>query len=205
MSASSLYPLAEDDIPKAVECLKDAFKDDPLWAEVFKDDPDRDKSLSGFYTCPLLYGIMFGKAYATSPEIEAVAVWVSGKYADMTMWRMLRCGAMAHGAKMGREAVRNLSILNKQLGPLRKRFMKNKPHVHLTIIGVSSAAQRMGHGSKLMDAVTEECDRDGTYLYLETEKEENVPFYEKHGLTVLEKTVIRKMNVPMWLMERKPQ
>jgi hypothetical protein len=110
MSESSLYPLAKEDIPRAVECLKNAFMDDPLWSEVFKNDPDRDKALSGFFTCPLLYGMKFGKVCATSPEIEGVAVWVNGKYSNMTMWRMLRCGALPYGAAMGKQARRNLSI-----------------------------------------------------------------------------------------------
>ncbi len=205
MSTSSLYRLTKEDIPRAVECLKDAFKDDPLWCEVFKNDPDKDKSLTAFFTCPLLYGMKFGKAYATSPEIEGVAVWVPGKHSDMTMWGMLRCGALSYGAKMGKESIRNLSIVSKQLGPTRKRLMKNKPYLYLTIIGVSSMAQGKGFGSKIMDAMKEECTREGLHLYLETEKEENLPFYEKHGFAVLEKIVFKKLNLPMWLMERKPQ
>ncbi len=202
MSASSFYRLTKEDIPRAVECLKDAFKDDPLWREVFKNDPDKDNALSGFFTCPLLYGMKYGKAYASSPDIEALAVWVPGRYADMTMWRMLRCGALRYGTKMGKESMSNLSIVSKQLGAERKRLMKNKPYVYLTIIGVSSAAQGKGLGSKLMDAIKEECSREGLRLYLETEKENNLPFYEKHGLTVKKKIVFEKINLPMWLMER---
>lgn len=200
MSASSLYRLTKEDIPRAVECLKDAFKDDPLWKEVFKNDPDKDKALSGFFTCPLLYGMKFGKVYATSPNIEGAAVWVPGKYADMTMWRMLRCGALSYGAKMGKETMSNLSIVSKQLGSERKRLMKNKPYVYLTIIGVSSTAQGKGFGSKLMENIKEECSRKRLHLYLETEKEENLPFYKKHGLTVLKDIVFEKINLPMWLM-----
>lgn len=203
MSISSLYRLTKEDIPQAVECLKDAFKDDPLWAEVFKNDPDKNKALSGFFTCPLLYGMKYGKAYATSPEVEGVAVWVPGKHANMTMWGMLRCGALPYGAKMGKETVRSLSIMTKQLGVARKRLMKNKPYIYLTIIGISSLAQGKGLGSKIMDTIKEECTGKGSNIYLETEKEENVSFYEKHGFVVLEKIMLNKINLPMWLMERK--
>lgn len=204
MSTSNLYRLTKEDIPRAVGCLKDAFRDDPLWTEVFKNDPDKDNALSGFFTCPLLYGMKFGKVYATSPEIEGVAAWVHGKYAEMTMWRMLRCGALLYGAKMGRETVRNLSIVSKQLGPDRKRLMKNKPYLYLMVIGMFSQAQGKGLGSKLVGAMIEECARERLHLYLETEKEENLSFYEQHGLTVLQKIVFKKINLPMWLMERKP-
>ncbi len=205
MPTSSLYRLTKEDIPKAVACLKDAFKNDPLWAVVFKNDPDRDKSLSGFFTIPLLYGMKFGKVYATTPEIEGVAIWVPDKHANMTMWGMLRSGGLSYGMKMGRETISNLSIISNQLGPDRKRLMENNPYKYLTIIGVLSQAQGKGFGSRIMNAIKEECDREGVHLYLETEKEDNLPFYEKHGLNVLEEVVFKKINMPMWLMARKPQ
>lgn len=203
MQASSLYRLTKEDLPRAVECLKDAFAGDPLWTEVFKDDPDKGKALSGFFTCPLLYGMKFGKAYAVSLEIEGVAVWMPGKYAHMTMWRMVRCGALPYGVRLGRETVRNLAIVSNQLEPERKRLMKNKRYIYLAIIGISSANQGKGLGSKIINVVKAECAREGLQLYLETEKEENISFYEKHGLTVIEKIVFEKLNLPMWLMEHK--
>lgn len=202
---SSLYSLTKADIPRAVACLKDAFRDDPLWTEVFRDDPDREDSLTSFYTIPLLYGMKFGKAYATSSAVEGVAVWLPQKYANLNMWGMLRSGALKYGAKMGKETIHNLTIVSNKLGPDRKELLKGKPYQYLIIIGVSSAVQGQGYGSKLMEAMKEECDRNGQYLYLETEKEENIAFYEEHGFSVLQKIVLDKLCVPMWEMARKPQ
>jgi len=99
MSCSNLYSLAREDIPKAVETLKDAFSNDPLWKKVFKEDPDKDQALTAFFSIPLLYGMKFGKARATSSSLEAVAVWLPGKFANMGMWGMLRSGALFHGMK----------------------------------------------------------------------------------------------------------
>ncbi len=50
MNSSTLYSLTRDDIPKAVETLKDAFSADPLWEKVFEEDPDKDKTLTAFFT-----------------------------------------------------------------------------------------------------------------------------------------------------------
>ncbi len=205
MIKSTLYCLTKKDIPKAIESLKDAFDNDPLWAEVFKDVPDKGKALSAFFTIPLLYGMKFGKTCATAPSTEGVAVWVPGKYADMSMWGMLRSGALLYGMKIGKEAVHNLAIVSKQTGHKRKRLMKNQAYIYLTIIGVSSSAQGKGFGSKLMDTIKQECDNEGLSLYLETEKEENLSFYEKHGFTVLEKINLPKLDLPMWLMLRNPR
>jgi len=204
MSESTLYRLTKEDLPKAVACLKDAFAEDPLWAEVFKHDPNKEQALNGFFACPLLYGLKYGKVYATSADIESAAVWVPGKLADMSFLRMLLSGAMSFGAKMGRESMRRLSITAKQMGPDRRRLMKNTPFVYLMIIGVSSAAQRKGLGSRLLNVIKDECDAQGLHLYLETETEQNVRFYEKHGFTLLEKTVIKELDLPIWEMVRKP-
>jgi len=204
MSNSTLYSLTREDIPKAVESLKDAFSNDPLWEQVFKEDPEKDQSLTAFFTCPLLYGMKFGKACATSPSAEGVAVWVPGKYANMGMWGMLRSGALFYGMKMGKQSASNLAIVSKQTGHKRKMLMKNHAYKYLTVIGVSSSARGKGFGSKLMDAIKQECDKEGLYCYLETEKEENLNFYEKHGFTVFEKINLPKLDLPMWLMLRHP-
>ena len=146
----------------------------------------------------------YGKVYATSPEIEGVAVWVPDKHADMTMWGMMRSGGLSYGMKMGKETIRNLSIISKQLSSDRKRLMKNKPYIYLTIIGVISAMQGKGLGGVLMDALKEECSSKEVHLYLETEAEENLAFYQKHGLTVIQKIMFKKINLPMWQMVVKP-
>jgi len=205
MNSSTLYSLTKENIPKAVETLKDAFSADPLWEKVFEEDPDKDKTLTAFFTCPLLYGMKFGKACATSPSAEGVAVWVPGRHADMSMWGMLRSGALFYGIKMGRKSVQNLAIISEQTGRMRKNLMRDQAYKYLTIIGVSSQAQGKGFGSKMMDTIKQECNDGGLNLYLETEKEENINFYEKHGFAVLEKINLPKLDLPMWLMLRKPQ
>jgi GNAT superfamily N-acetyltransferase len=204
MATSFLHRLTKEEIPKAVACLKDAFADDPLWTVIFKNDPDRENALSAFFTFPLLYGMNYGHAWAASPEIEGVAVWVPGKYAEMTVWRMLCSGALPYGAKLGKETLRKLAIVSKQLVPVRKKLTKEKPFLYLAIIGISSAAQGKGLGSKIMDVIKDEADRKKLHLYVETEKEENLLFYQKHGFTLLQKIVFEEINLPMWLMERTP-
>ncbi|TYQ15841.1 UNVERIFIED_CONTAM: acetyltransferase (GNAT) family protein [Acetivibrio alkalicellulosi] len=205
MSTTALYHLTKEDIPRAVDCLKDAFKNDPLWNEVFKEDPNKEKVLSFFFRCPLLYGMKYGEIYATSSALEAIAVCVPGKYSNMTIWRMLRCGALLSGTRMGKETLRNLSILQKQLAPDRKRLMKDKPYTYLMIIGVTSSCQGKGFGSRIMNVIKEDCDKKGLHLYLETETEENLRFYNKHDCNLLQKVVLKKLNLPMWQMAREPQ
>ena len=41
-----------------------------------------------------------------------------------------------------------------------------------------------GTRMELLRGTLEECDRTGTLAYLESSKETNIPFYERHGFRV---------------------
>lgn len=204
MSTFNLYNLTKQDIPRGAECLRDAFSHDPLWAEVFKNTPNKNEVLLNFFTCPLLHGFRYGKACSTSSDVNAVAVWVPGKYASMNLWQMLCSGSLKYGSKIGREAFRNMGGIYNQLITDRKRHMKNKDYIYLSIIGVSLALQGNGHGSILLEAIKDECKQSNQYLYLETETEGNVQYYEKNGFSIVNKITLDKLGLPMWEMVYKP-
>ncbi|TVR57889.1 MAG: GNAT family N-acetyltransferase [Spirochaetaceae bacterium] len=204
MHAENLYELEKKDLDKAVATLKDAFQDDPVWNAVFRDDPNIDKALTGFFAIPLLYGMKFGKAYATSEQLEGVAVWVPGEKSSMGFLRLIASGAVSYGSRIGSVSMKNLSTLAKQLEPDRKRIMSGKSYTYLTVIGVGSEYQGKGYGSTLLKKITTECDETNRYLYLETESEESVRFYERHGFRTEQKIVVSHIDVPMWQMIRPP-
>ena len=57
-------------------------------------------------------------------------------------------------------------------------------HVHLGPIGVTPEAQGRGIGRLLMEEYCAQLDRTGAAGYLETDRPENVEFYEKFGFEV---------------------
>ncbi len=79
----------------------------------------------------------------------------------------------------------------------------DEAHVHLGPLAVDAHLQGQGIGSLIM---REHCRRldDGREVgYLETDKAENVRFYERFGFEVVgEEPVI---GVPNWFMRRAPQ
>jgi ribosomal protein S18 acetylase RimI-like enzyme len=205
MNINNLYKVERKDVERCVTTLKDAFRDDPLWREVFRDDPNKDQALTGFYTMPILYGLKFGKVFAPSAGIEGVAVWLPGEKSFMGFLGLLRCGALSCGAKFGKSTMNNLSRLGKHLVPDRKRHMKDKKYTYLLIIGVKSEHQGKGYGGALLKKIVAECDESNRYLYLETESEGTAMFYEKHGFNTVQKINVDRINVPMWEMARPPQ
>ncbi len=205
MATDDLHPIRKPDIPAAVDALTDSFQDDPLWNVVFRDDRNEGRSRRAFFECPLRYGLSYGKVYASSPALEGIAVWVPGRLSDMSFWRMLRCGAVRAAMGMDKESVRRLKVLSDTVVPDRKRHMKGRSYSYVMIIGVRSEHQGQGVGSRLMQAITAECDAAGEPLYLETETEANLPFYAKHGFDVIERVMLPGLELPMWEMVREPR
>jgi ribosomal protein S18 acetylase RimI-like enzyme len=79
-------------------------------------------------------------------------------------------------------------------------------HWYLQNIAVEPEEQGKGYGSLLIRAMTEKIDReDRVPIFLETNKEKNLPFYQKHGFEILEHTIIPKTDVPLWCMLRNPR
>lgn len=200
-----VYEVQKNDTKKACETFMEAFADDPLWNRVFGDDPDKNKSLEGFFTIPVLYGIKYGRVFASTPDLEGVAVWLPGEKSYMGFTGLLKSGALSAGAKIGKSSMKNLSVLSKQLEPDRKRIMKGKKFIYLMIIGVRPENQGMGYGKNLLEKIKKECDDTKSYLYLETETKENVGYYEKHGFYVEQMINVKGLDIPMWEMVRPPQ
>jgi ribosomal protein S18 acetylase RimI-like enzyme len=78
-----------------------------------------------------------------------------------------------------------------------------EPHVHLGPLAVDAHLQGQGIGSLIMREHCTRLDRAGELGYLETDKAENVRFYERFGFEVVgEDSVI---GVPNWYMQRTPR
>jgi GNAT superfamily N-acetyltransferase len=90
---------------------------------------------------------------------------------------------------------RGLKILNTW-----KRLEPRRPHFHLEPLGIALELQGKGVGSQMMDFYCRIIDKEGKEAYHETDRPENVPFYEKFGFKVVgEITIIGAKN---WFMLR---
>ena len=78
-----------------------------------------------------------------------------------------------------------------------------EPHWYLPAIGVEPEHQDRGLGSALMRAGIRRADRDGKPIYLETETEGNVGYYEHLGFEVVEEMNATGVDLPLWLMSRR--
>jgi ribosomal protein S18 acetylase RimI-like enzyme len=77
-----------------------------------------------------------------------------------------------------------------------------EPHWHLGPVAVDPQLQRLGIGTAMLAAFCSYVDICAALSYLETDKYENVRFYQKFGFKVVGETEV--IGAPNWFMLRRP-
>ena len=193
---SDLYKIQKKDLKNAVNVLTNAFSEDSMWKEVF-DDEDKNRVLTEVM---VRFCMKYGNVLATSDNLEGV-IAIAPHDKDMTTWRIIRSGAFFLSMKIASES-KKMKVLSNAIEEAKKSLNLG-PYIHLLIMGVSQEFQGKGFGGKLLRALIEKAETERTPIYLETQKEDNINFYEKYGFSVKKKIILPEpLNLPMWLMVR---
>jgi ribosomal protein S18 acetylase RimI-like enzyme len=201
----NLYKVQKKDIPKAGVVLADAFQQDPIGKKVFRNEASIEQR-GTLFEAPIKYCLRYGEVYAPSEQLEGIALWVAGDFADLTLWRLIRSGAIISGMRAIRactQPARQGRVLG-QLQADRETHMKGRVYVYLMVLGVATEFQGQGFGGKLLRALMEESEQVGIPIYVETETERNASMYERFGFRVLEQITLPNINLPLWKMVREP-
>jgi ribosomal protein S18 acetylase RimI-like enzyme len=96
------------------------------------------------------------------------------------------------------------------LGKARKldRMIRSRqprdPHWYLATLAVEPESRGLGHGSALIRPGLALADRSGSGVWLETQRESNIGFYERFGFELIERFEVES-GLPLWTMKRDPQ
>ena len=197
-----LYRVQKGDIMRAGKVLADAFQSDPLWNKLFEGESHFEKRFRAFFESPVRHGLKYGEVYAPSKDLEGIIGLVPGKYADMTVWRMIRSGVMGAAMRIGLNAVKKMGPILKPMAEDRHEHMAGCTFLYISIVGVATLLQGKGFGRKLIGAAIEKSKREGLQLYLETATEENVKMYEHFGFRLLKRITLPIVDLPVWEMVR---
>jgi GNAT superfamily N-acetyltransferase len=197
----SLFRLNKSHIEPAIDVLDRAFEDNPLNIAFLPDKSERKKKARHIFEFFLRYGFLYGEVYATSPKLEAVAMWLTSEKADFTLWRMLRSGVIPFIFRYGiKNVLRMISITNVFVA-IHKNYAPF-PHLYAWYIGVDPEFQGKGYGSTLHRAMLAKADSKRLPCYLETQKEENAALWSRYGFKVIYETIIPGTEVRHWAMLR---
>lgn len=191
------------DAAEIAAVLGRAFDDDPVWRWLLPDDASRVRRMTA------LFGVMLrqvhlrhGATEATGRGggTEAAALWDPPGH-----WHIPLRRQAAQGVPLVRILGTRTPATLRALGAIEKHHPK-EPHWYLAVLGTDPPAQGNGLGAALLRSRLDRCDAEGLPSYLESSKEQNVPYYERFGFRVTrELTLPGKGCPPVWLMWREPR
>ena len=184
-SFNDLYRIQKHNLQDAVTVLDNAFSEDSMWKEVFSDE-EKNRILTEVM---VRFCLTYGSVVSTSDKLEGVMA-ITPYDKDMTMLRIIRSGAFFLSIKIGSES-KKFKILSNTVEEAKKSLLLD-PYIHLLIMGISQDYQGKGLGGKLVRALIEKSETERKPIYLETQKEDNIYFYEKYGFDVKKKIIWNK-------------
>jgi ribosomal protein S18 acetylase RimI-like enzyme len=195
----TVRPLQREELVDAAQLVGRGMSDNPANVRAFgmQDREHRCRALARFFV-PVLQGLYLRGS-------------ILGAFADGTVVGV--CGMARPGLCQPafREKLRVLPavVRGNSLGtPLRVlrwvgEWARRDPpqsHWHLGPVAVDPRLQGQGIGTAMLRAFCTVVDDCRSLSYLETDKSENVSFYQKFGFTVIAEAEV--LGVPNWFMSR---
>ena len=181
--------------------LARAFADDPVMAWIFPAEQMRRRRLPAFFAVSMR-GTSFRhegtEIVMAGGAVVGGAIWIPPGAWLPSFWQQIRALPGYAWALRSRFAAATKAY-NEIL-----RCHPREPHWYLSGIGTDPPVQGTGVGSELMRSRLARCDAEGLPAYLESSKEGNVPFYERHGFKVSGELTISGGGPRLWLMWRDP-
>lgn len=186
----------------AIAATSRAFWPDPMFGFFSRNGLDEHTRMPAYIRAVMDDALRFGEvdAVVNRDRIAATASWLPPGAAPRSTLREFRVTARCASALVrGRNRMKALDILNEM-----DKLHPSEPHWYLAAIGVDPKFQGRGIGSALLRSRFEVCDSARLPVYLETQKPENVPYYERFGFAVLH-TVAKSGCPTLWGMWRDPR
>ena len=203
--SSEVLPVDRKDSARAGGVLGRAFLDTEQWSKALPDSSVRQRKLEQMFAGTVKMTLAAGGVAERPAHFEAVALWLPpGR--KIGFWAMVRSGfaSARFAVTPPYPNMRPLMAMLRQFDQSHRETMPD-PHWYLMALGVDPQHQRRGHGRALVRAGIERATSDDMPIYLETETDANVTFYENLGFEVLDEVTIEAIDLPFSLMVRRPE
>ena len=200
-STVEVRDLRRSEIDAAVALLARGMRDNPLHVAAYGADPERRRRSieRTFSTLFRVFGAQQPICALDGGTLVAVTGVAPAGTCQPTTIQAQRLRSMSNLLAIGPGAAVRVA---KWLAAWADRD-PDQAHSHLGPLAVDAHLQGRGIGSKLMAEYCLRLDARCEASYLETDKRENVHFYERHGYTVVAQADV--IGVPNWFMARQPQ
>ena len=199
---AGLYLVPEQRLDELAEIAADAYQNYPLhnWFTNDVYDPIASKLIMKTTLAAMKDDAVI---FADSEELNGFAVWIPLGFTGSKTLPFLRNGGVRLLLHSGLGIIRKLLVYESYAMELKKKYTG---HVdwYLYNLSVRQSAQGKGIASKLMRPMLRFCDDEKMVVYLETNKESNVPMYQHYGFELQESDLIPGSSVMHYSMVRNP-
>ncbi len=201
-----VIPLKPSDRRSAARVFARAFFNYPIIVSHWPDPARRSRYLEWYGGCAINYALRYGKAYTTS-GIAGIALWLPPGETRFTPWRCIRAGYFRAPLFIGLRRSLALAVYHDDAVGVQQAHAEivPGPHWYLWLLAVDPEHQHKGIGSRLMQPALQLADRQQLPCYLETNDQENIPFYRKHGFGLVRTLQVPGSDLRFWTFLRQPR
>jgi len=186
------------DLPAIGRALAAAFEDDPVWMWVAGPRADWSTRAAAWFATEARLKMAGPSEVLVDDEVHGIAIWAPPKHWRNSVLDGLRI--LLPSLRLFRSRLPRGLVMVHRVEKLHPR----EPHWYLALLGTDPDHQGKGIGGALIEEVTRRCDEQGLGAYLESSKEQNVPYYARFGFVV--QGEIHVTDGPtMWRMWREPK
>jgi GNAT superfamily N-acetyltransferase len=202
--AMIIEPMKKDDVRDAAAMFARAFDDSPLFRYLLPSPRSRATACRAFFAAATRDALALGNVDVARHDAAVVgaAVWLApGDYPPSALRQLRQLGATWTFAIV---ASRRVAVSLRFLRANEKVHPK-ETHWYLGILGVDPAYQGQGIGGRLLQPVLDRADAEGLPVYLETDKERNLAFYNRFRFQLVDTLhPDGPKGPPNWTMWRDP-
>ncbi len=202
-TAIEVTELGPDQVGEAGQVLARAFHDDPFEMWILPDDSKRAPVLAWASEVWVRYCCKYGQVYTTAGKVEGVAAWLPPGKFPASRVRLMVMGMVLAPLKLGFAGFSRFMSSANYMEQLHERDVPPR-HWYLPTLGVDPPRQGQGVGSALIQPALALADASGLPCYLETQRERNVLFYQRHGFEVVVEGDLPRDGPHFWTMKRQP-
>ena len=178
--------------------LVSSFHDDPVMLHMLPKASSRPKKMRALFVSETKRSLNVGAVITTSDgPAKGAAIWSAPGKWKLGGFELL--GQLPLLVHLGLDTPRSLAVLSQA-----EKVHPTEPHWYLNILGTATEHQGKGVGSALIRPILDKCDADGIPAYLESSKESNIAFYNRHGFEVTGEIQV-KNGPKIWPMWRDPR
>jgi len=190
------------DVRALSHTLGRAFYEDPIMMWMLPDDARRAKALPRMWATMARHHYLAGggaEVATNGSEVGAATLWDPPGRWKQTPFEELR---MAPTFLL---AFRSRVAGAQKIADIMKDKHPEEPHWYLFAIGSDPTVRGAGFGQALMRSRLDRCDAEHAPAYLESTKEETVPYYMRFGFEVTDEMKLPDGCPSMWPMWRAPR